>query len=143
MSTQKSIIDALVTAVGDISGVNKVTKDLQAWNQADPNSLSIIYVSMKKEEGEQANFRHATSPDIHAVLEITIQGEIYEQYDTNVETNIDALMASVEKVINSDSALDALLIDIYLESDEYIKVDNHGLFTAVYIADYYYNHLSP
>ena len=143
MSTQKSIIDALVSAVSNISGINKVTKDLQAWNQADPNSLSIVYISLKKDEGEQVFFRHASSPDMHAELEITIQGEIYEQYDTNVETNIDALMVDVEKVINSDSTLDALLIDIYLESDEYIKVDNHGLFTAVYIADFYYNHLSP
>ena len=143
MSTQKSIIDTLVSAVSNISGINKVTKDLQAWNQADPNSLSIVYVSMKKGEGEQVFFRHATSPDMYAELEITIQGEIYELYDTNVETNIDTLMVNVENVINSDSPLDALLIDIYLESDEYVKVDNHGLFTAVYIADFYYNHLSP
>ena len=143
MSTQKSIIDALVSAVENISGVNKVTKDLQAWNQADPNSLSIVYVSMKKGEGDQVFFRHATSEDMYAVLEITIQGEIYEQYDTNVETNIDALMVSVEAAINSDSSFDALLVDIFLESDEYVKVDNHGLFTAVYIADFYYNHLSP
>ncbi len=143
MSTQKSIIDAMITALESVTGVNKVTKDVKVWNQADPMSYSTIYITMKKEEGDQVFFRHPTSEDMHAELEIIIEGQVMEKYETDVETAIDTLVKNVEIAINSDSDLDDLLIDIFCEDDEYIKVDNYGLFSAIYRADYYYNHLSP
>ena len=143
MSTQKSIMDALITALTAVTGVNKVTKDVQVWNQADPMSYSTIYLSMKKNEGDQVFFRSETSPDMAAQLEITIQGDIREVYESSVESSIDTLLKNVEIAINGSATVNALVTDIYCESDEYIKVDNYGLFSAVYIADYYYNHKTP
>lgn len=143
MSTQKDITDAMITALGGVTGVNLVTKDINAWNQSDPQSYSTLFISPKKAEGDQVFFRHPTSDDMYATLEITIEGDIRDQYKTTVEASIDTLMKNVEIAINSNAALNALVVDIFLESDEFIGVDEYGLFTAVYIADYYYNHLSP
>jgi hypothetical protein len=143
MSKQKDIIDAIITALESVTGVNKVTKDVAVWNQADPMSYSTLYISLKKEEGDQVYFRHPTADDMHAELEITIQGDVREKLESGVETAIDTLLKNVEIAINGSSAIDNLLIDIYCTSDEYIKVDNFGLFSAVYFADFEYNHLAP
>jgi len=143
MSKQKSIIDAMITALESVEGVNKVTKDVKVWNQADPMAYSTIYISLKKVDGDQVFFKHATADDMHAELEITIQGDIREKLESSVEESIDTLLKNVEIAINSSSTIDGLLVDVYCQSDEYIKVDNFGLFSATYCADYYYNHLSP
>jgi len=143
MSTQKSIYDAMITALTAVTGVNKVTQDARAWGQADPMSMNVLYLIPKKPENDQQFFRHPSSPDMSARLEIIIDGQVREVYDTATAATLDTLMKNVEIAINNNVALNALVNDIYLESDEFIREDNQGLFSAVYIAEYFYNHASP
>jgi len=145
MSKQRQIIDALITPLEAITGVNLVTEDLAVWNNGDPNSYNMLLISPSKPEVERFAFIHPTSEDMHGVLEITIEGTTYSQYASDTKTVLDALMVSVEKAIVGSATLNALVIDIMLQNDEYVFdiSDNYGLFSAVYTVEYLYNHLAP
>ena len=145
MSRQRDIVNALITALQGVSGVNKVTQDFKAWSTADPQSLSTLYVNPKKPEVDRMAFLHPTSEDMMANMEIIIEGTVYSQYETDVFEKLDLLMKNVEIAIVTDSSLDGLTIDIYLESDEYVTdvQERFGIFTATYVVGYCYNHLSP
>jgi len=145
MSTQKSILDALETALENVSGVNKVTQDFDVWNMSDPQDYSTLFINGKKPEVERLAYLHPTSDDMLATMEIIIEGNIYSQVGSETAVILDTLMVNVEKAIINNSALNNLVVDIYLGSDEFVSSvnDSYGLFSATYVVEYYYNHLSP
>lgn len=145
MSTQKSILDAIETALTAISGVNKVTQSFDVWNQADPQDYSTLYIHGKKPEVERMAYQHPTSDDMVATMEVIIEGSTYSLYESEIASVLDTLMINVEKAIIGSTAISDLVIDITLDSDEFVSsvVDRYGLFSATYVVEYYYNHLSP
>ena len=145
MSKQRSIIDALITALGTITGVNLVTEELEVWNNGDPSNYNMILIAPNKPEVERFSFLHPTSEDMAGTMDITIEGNTYSQYKEDTKKVIDDLMVSVEKEIVTNTALNAYVVDIVLNQDEYVYdiSDNFGLFSAVYTVEYLYNHLAP
>lgn len=146
MSTnQKQILDAIETALESVSGVNKVTQDFDAWNKADPQDYSTLYIHGKKPEVERLAYSHPTSDDMRAMMDVIIEGNIYERYESDTAATLDLLMKNVETAIIGSSTLDSLVVDITLSEDEFVSsvADRYGLFSATYVVEYYYNHLSP
>ena len=145
MSTQKDILDALQTALEAVEGVNKVTQDIDVWNKSDPQDYNTLFINPKKPEVERFAYLHDTSDDMQATLEISIEGNTYSQYESEIATVLDTLMINVEKAIVSNNNLNNLVIDIVLDNDEFISSvdDRYGIFSAMYIVEYLYNHNSP
>jgi len=145
MSTQKDILDALQTALEAVAGVNKVTQDIDVWNKSDPQDYNTLFINPKKTEVERIAYLHDTSDDMQATLEISIEGNTYSQYESEIASVLDTLMINVEKAIVSNNNLNNLVIDIVLDNDEFISSvdDRYGIFSAMYIVEYLYNHNSP
>ena len=145
MSTQKDILDALQTALEEVEGVNKVTQDIDVWNKSDPQDYNTLFINPKKPEVERFAYLHETSDDMQATLEISIEGNTYSQYESEIASVLDGLMINVEKAIIDNNNLNNLVIDIVLDNDEFISSidDRYGIFSAMYIVEYLYNHNSP
>ena len=145
MSTQKDILDALQTALEAVEGVNKVTQDIDVWNKSDPQDYNTLFINPKKTEVERFSYLHDTSDDMQATLEISIEGNTYSQYESEIATVLDTLMINVEKAIIENNNLNNLVIDIVLDNDEFISSvdDRYGIFSAMYIVEFLYNHNSP
>jgi len=145
MSTQKSILDAIETALEGITGVNKVTQQFEVWNQADPQDYSTLYIHAKKPEAERIAYLHPTSDDMMATMDVIVEGSTYSQYESQIASVLDTLMVNVEKAIIGSTTVNDLVIDITLNEDEFMSSvsERYGLFSATYVVEYYYNHNSP
>lgn len=145
MSAQKNILDAMETALATVAGVNLVTQDLTAWSNVNTGDYSAIFINPRKPTVERLAYLHPTSFDMSARMEVIIEGTCTADYPEDIPAKLDTLMADVEKKLTGDSTVQSLVVDIQLESDEFIsdEIGLFGIFSAVYSVDYFYNHLAP
>lgn len=145
MSAYKDVIDHMVTALQGISGIGLVTTDLDAWNQKNPEDYPCLFVAPEKPEVERLAFLHPTSPDMLARMNVTIEGNVYSEYESDIAEKLETLMAESEKVLVSNATLAGATTEVVLLSDESLwsVQDRYGLFSATYEVEYFYNHLAP
>lgn len=145
MSAYKDVIDHMVTALQGISGIGLVTTDLDAWNQKNPEDYPCLFVAPEKPEVERLAFLHPTSPDMLARMNVTIEGNVYSEYESDIAEKLETLMAESEKALVSNATLAGATTEVVLLSDESLwsVQDRYGLFSATYEVEYFYNHLAP
>ena len=145
MSKQKQIVDAMITALSGISSVNKVTQDMTEYSQSDDQDYNVVFVNPKRPEVDRFAYLHPTSDDMMARMEVIVEGNVWDEYADDIDAQLDQLSADVETALTGDSALSGLTIEVVLSEDDYTTSvdDRYGIFSATYVVEYLYNHLSP
>ncbi len=145
MSKRKTVVDAMETALRAITGIGIVTQDKKIWSGLNPDDHPALLLTPDKPEIDRLAYLHTTSFDMHAIMQVTIEGLVYDILDSNSETSLDTLLSDVEKALVGDSALSALTVEVVPVSDEILTEwqDHYGIFTAVYAVEYLYNHNTP
>lgn len=142
---KKQIVDALMTALQGITGIGKVTQDEREYTAYSVGDYPALLVQSSKPTVDRLSYPHNTADDMEAEMEIQIEGVVHNITASDIEGDADALRQDVEQAIVGNAALNALVKDIYLESDDDIADldQNYGIFSAVYTAVYHYNHNTP
>ena len=142
---RKQIIDAFVTAIDGIAGINKVTTDITIYSGDDAGDYPKVLVTASKPEVEIFAYDHPTADDREARMEVSISGIVHNINSANIRGDLDAIMEDIEQAVETSSTLAGLTTECHLLSDE-IDEDldqNYGIFSAVYFVEYLYNHNTP
>jgi hypothetical protein len=144
-SVRKQIVDAFVAAIRGVSVIGKVTTDRRAYTADGIDDYPKVHVGSEKPEVERAYYPHPTSPDMHAMMEISVEGVVQNITKSSIAGELDTLMQAVEQAIVGDETLTGLVLDIILASDEIVEDldQGYGIFSGVYQVEYLYNHNSP
>lgn len=143
MSELKTVVDNIETALEAISGIGLITREPKIWAELNPSHYPAIMFQVTKPEVETIAFWHATANDSEATAEVTIQGVVYSQSRSTLESDITDLMSDAETAMYGLILGD--VIDVVLLNDEYDydRQERYGVFQAVYQVKYLYNHNSP
>jgi len=145
MSKRKTVVDAMETALRAITGIGIVTQDKKIWSGLNPDDHPALLLTPDKPEVERLAYAHATSFDMHAIMQVTIEGLVYDILEADSQVSLDNLLSDVEKAIVGNTALSDLTVEVVPTSDEILTEwqDHYGIFTAVYAVEYLYNHNTP
>lgn len=144
-STRRTIENAIITALTNITGMALVTQDADVWNGRNTNDYPNLYISMSTTNDEWISNPAVSAADRMATMELSIQGETLSQYASTIETDLDTVEQEVQKAITENAAIEALVVDCELntrERDQGVQ-DRYGIFSHGYSVIYLYNHNAP
>jgi len=144
-STRRTIENAIITALSNITGMALVTQDADVWNGRNTNDYPNIYFSNRTVEDEWISNPAVSAADRQATMELTLQGEVLSQYASAIETDLDTVEQEIQKAITENAAIEALVVDCELDTRERDlgTQDRFGIFSQVYYVVYLYNHNTP
>lgn len=147
MSTKKTVITAVETALKTISGIGDVVQVAEGFTQVDPDEFPNLYIKDEVTERERIAFPASTASninDMQALLSLEIRGRVFSITDELVAP-LDSLLENVEKTLVSSTGVSAVVKDIYPVSDvsdEGVQ-DNFASMSQMYEVQYFYNHANP
>tara|TARA_R100000808_G_scaffold502_2_gene2574 strand:- start:23172 stop:23615 length:444 start_codon:yes stop_codon:yes gene_type:complete len=147
MSTKKTVITAIETALKTISGIGDVVQVAEGFTQVDPDEFPNLYIKDEITERERIAFPASSNTninDMQALLSLEIRGRVFSITDELVAP-LDSLLENVEKTLVSSTGVSAVVKDIYPVSDvsdEGVQ-DNFASMSQMYEVQYFYNHANP
>lgn len=143
-STRKKVVDAIVAAA-KVTGVRETTDDPKVWAEIAQKNLPRIFVNMGAVTSERFAYPHATSPDMLAEADATLDGVVQTRTPGTLITTMDGIMAALITAIEAVTVSGVTIMESVLVSLDYDKDQdaNYGIFRAVFRVRYLYNHLVP
>lgn len=147
MSTKKTVLTAIETALKTISGIGDVVQVAEGFTQVDPDEFPNLYIKDEITERERIAFPASSNThinDMQALLSLEIRGRVFSITDELVAP-LDSLLENVEKTLVSSTGVSAVVKDIYPVSDisdEGVQ-DNFASMSQMYEVQYFYNHANP
>lgn len=144
-SIRKQVIDSIVAAIGNSTGITTATDELKSWYDYLPHQFPVATVLDRDTEINRLQFKSTGQNDKEAVMDTLIRLYLQDNNDLLTAKRTNAIRDIQLTMENGSTSMDALIFDIKdetIETDEGI-IDNYSMVDIVYKVTYFYNHLVP
>jgi uncharacterized protein YuzB (UPF0349 family) len=142
-SMRWQIVDAVKNALSSSTGIGSVSDKREPWWDFNPTQMPHVFVVENTEERSRFSFPDSVSDDMHALLNLNIEGYCYSNTDDQDDVRM-ALIRDIEVAIqNSTSVKDVTweIVPTDVTADKGV-IDNYCLVHCKYRAEYLYNHVN-
>jgi hypothetical protein len=142
-SARWMVVNAIASALIASTGIATVSDKREPWWDFNPTQFPHVFVMETNERKERFSYPSATANDMHARLDLTIEGYAYDN-NNDLDTVRMDLIRDIEVAIqNSTAVKDATweMIPQEVVADT-ATLDNYCIVHCHYQARYLYNHVA-
>ena len=144
-SKRMQVMDAVLSALSNISTILYVSERLQHWEELDASKFPACFPIDGDELKEPHVIFESADEDMHSTLTLLLTCYVYDADGATRQARCDMIKVIEEEFAVRASALNALVVSILPTrvTTDRGTIDNYSIFDCEYAVEYLYNHTSP
>jgi len=144
-SKRMQIMDAVLSALSNISTIFYVSERLQHWEELDGSKFPACFPIDADERKEPHVLFESATDDMLSTLTLLLTCYVYDSAGATRQARCDLIKAIEEEFANRASGLNALVVSILPTrvTTDRGTIDNYSIFDCEYAVEYLYDHTSP
>lgn len=143
-SARKTVLDTVVSALGNSTGIQTATRELEHWWEKRGHEFPIVTVSDGETELEYLTHQSTSESDMEARLMLTVRGYVFDAGNT-LATKRTNLASDIEKTMIGSTDISGVTVAVHPRTitTDRDMIENYSIVECEYEVVYHYNHLSP